>query len=140
MAERRRLARDREVDRGRGVQVPGMIEIQVRYVGTHALGVREACEPVLRGVGRKRAGLADRLSDRVARDIRSARAALAGAAVDGHADAPVVGVLETLDVAEPRRRCKADIVAHGNLGLVCTASPRLIQHAGNDVFERLPPE
>ncbi len=140
VAQRGRFAGNSEIDRSRGIQVPGMIQVQVGHLGTHAPGIRETGILVLGRVAREGACLAHRLADRIARDVGGAGAPLAGTPVDGDADAAIVGVLEVLHVAQPGGCGEAHIMADGHFCLVDAATPCFFKRAGDDILERLLPE
>jgi hypothetical protein len=140
VAQRSRFAGDSEVDGGRCVQYPGVIEVQVWHLGTHSIGIREARILIFGSVAREGACLTDCLTDCFTRDVGGARVSLAATTVDGDSNTTIVGVLEVLHVAEPGCRGETHVMADRHLGLIDAASLCFSERAGDDIFELLRPE
>src|SRR5262245_21880209 len=122
-----RLADPRALHRLLGRYLPGMIQVEIRYVARQLLGIREPGAVVLGRVPRDVAGLLDGLGHRARRQVRGTRRTLALAEVDGDAHAAIALVLDGLDLAETHRRRESLLQADVGLGLCCTHLPGMRQ-------------
>src|SRR5690606_3788099 len=97
--ERRVLAGHREIDRGIGIDIPGMVEIEIGKFRRHQRRVGQTVARVLAG----RAGDVERRVHRTAdaglTKIAGRRIALALADVDGDAKVAILLELQALDLA-----------------------------------------
>src|SRR5690606_25242523 len=99
------------------------------------LGLREPRVRIGRRTPRDRAGLGDRLPERLGAEIRRGRAALAGIDVDGDANAAIVGVLDVLDVPQARGDRQAGVVGRAGLRLPGALPAGLVEHEAHDALE-----
>ena len=130
-----RLALARDLHRLLGLQGPGMIEIQVRNVARHGLGVRQAGAFIARGVARDRAGLGHGQLDRRGAQIGGAGRALAVPEVHGHGHAAVAMVLDGVDLAQAHRHGQSLLHAGVGVGRGGTGSLRQRQRAADHLLQ-----
>ena len=114
---------------------PVEIELEVGEFGGELRGIGEAGAIVFGGVARDAAGLLDRVADRRRREVGGAGGTLAGAEVDGDADAAVALVFDRLDLAEAHGGVEAPLQAGVGLGLGGAAATGLLERERDDGLE-----
>jgi hypothetical protein len=101
----------------------------------HQVRVGKPGASILLRVPGERAGLADRFMQRFHAEVRRARTALPVAAVNGYADAPIIGVFKVFHGTESGRRAEADIVACCRFRLVRPEFFCFGKHDAYDIFD-----
>ena len=117
------------------IDVPGMVQIEIPYIGAHEIRIRQAGVLVTRSELGERAGLGDRLPNRGRRHVRCAGTALARVFEHGDPYTPVVCILQALNIAQASSRGQSHVLAGGNLRLVDTQILRFIQCHRDEVFK-----
>ena len=136
LGERRGLGFKRMFGGSGNIDLPRMIQVEIRQRTRHQLGVGKTVAGILFGEFRDVDRGADGLANRLGSSVGGASRALLGADIDGDSEAPVVGELDSLQLALANRHDKARGIAGRNLRRTCTLTSSLVQDARDQILER----
>jgi hypothetical protein len=130
-----RLATTGQLHRLFRIQVPAMVQIQVRHLARQVGRIRQSRAVVFGGVARDGAGLRHRGAHGGRGQVPGARRALALAEVHGQTQSPVALVLDGIDLAEAHGGREPPLQAGIGLALGGAGAPRFRQDQLDDLCQ-----